>query len=66
MLFRSGSSTLDSKVGFSGTLQTILEFDVPEGKHKVEVGISPENFDPNQNMIMALDAVTLSIIRNGQ
>lgn len=61
-----GSSTLDSKVGFSGTLQTILEFDVPEGKHKVEVGISPENFDPNQNMIMALDAVTLSIIRNGQ
>lgn len=61
-----GSSLLDSKAGFSGTLQTILELDVPEGKHSLEISVSPSSFEKGLNEIMALDAITLSIIRNSQ
>lgn len=56
-----GKREISYDAGFQGTLQTIGEINVPEGKHQVLIRVSPVNFLAGNDVVLALDAITLSI-----
>ncbi len=56
-----GTKQINYDAGLQGTLQTIGEINVPEGKHQILIKVSPENFTAGNEGVLALDAITLSI-----